>query len=88
MSVKRLIAAAVLAGTLFVIAPANAEGARPRDWAISYKPVENITLNRAMMRPKLNLRMVLQLVAGSARGHVGWIEVLVRGKHFPPVVLT
>ena len=88
MSLKRLIAATVVAGALFAFAATDVDGATVRRPAISARPMESISLNRVMVRPKMNLRMVIQLVSASARGHAGWIEILSRGQHFPEVVIT
>jgi hypothetical protein len=88
MSLKRLIAAAVVAGTLFAVTATDADGAVARRAAASARPMESVSLNRAMIRPKLNLRMVFQLIVASRNGHAGWIEVLSRGQHFPEVVIV
>jgi hypothetical protein len=87
MSLKRLIAATVLAGTFFAFSATDADGAAARGRAISARPTESISLNRAVARPRLNLRMVFQLMTASASSHAGWIEVLSRGQHFPEVII-
>jgi hypothetical protein len=78
MSLKRLIAAAALAGALCALAPANAEGALPRKQALSVRPADSISLNRYTARPRITLRSAMMVMFSAvicSRGHCGIIEL-------------